>query len=82
MRRRGSSEGRFLTRTPQEWHALMPYQSVAMMDSLPKLAGGVLAARGMLASEEVARLERIAAGVEGHPTIGVDAAGRILGRRS
>jgi hypothetical protein len=52
-----------------------------MMDCLPKLAGGVLAARGMLERAEVVRLERIAAGVEAHRTIDAAAASRILSRR-
>lgn len=82
MRRRGSAEGRFLTRTDGEWAQLMPYVNRGSVNSLPKFAGAVLASAGLLEGGEVARLERIAAGVEAHATIDAAAAMLILERRS
>ncbi|MBB6351864.1 hypothetical protein FHU36_008447 [Nonomuraea muscovyensis] len=82
MKRRGSAEGRFLTRTDREWQTVVPHRCAAMMNALPKLAAATLAARGMLDGAEVARLERIAVDVEGHRTIDAAAAGRILARLS
>ncbi len=81
MRRKDAGGGRFLTRPDGEWAAVAPRLSVRPMNALPKFAGAVLARAGLLDEGEVARLERIAAGAEDHPTIDAAAAARILGGR-
>ena len=83
VRRRDPDEGQepFLQRSVQWWRAHRPYtNNPEAYRQFLTFGAAVLAGMGELRGDEVARLERIAAGVKGHPKVDADQAATILAR--
>jgi hypothetical protein len=82
MRLRERGPVAFLERPADWWAVRLPQLAhPGVVNELLSFAGVLLAGMGELTGDEVARLERIAAGLEVHPRVAVDAARRILERR-
>jgi hypothetical protein len=79
VKRRESEAPEFLERPAAWWAQHKPSLHSAGMVLLP-FAGMVLAGMGQLRPDEAERLRRVAAGLERHPRLPADAAGRILAR--
>jgi hypothetical protein len=81
MRLRERGPVSFLERPADWWAERWHLANPGVMNLLASFAGVLLAGMGELTADEVARLERIAAGLEAHPRVTADAARRILERR-
>lgn len=81
MRRRADpSAAAFLERPESWWRDRKPNLNPSAFVALPSFAGVLLAAMGELRPDELARLERIAAGAEEHPRMDADRARWLLAR--
>jgi hypothetical protein len=80
VKRRDVEAPGFLERPPGWWQQRRPYLN-ARGFQLRAYAGMILAGMGELSADELARLERIAAGDEQDPPLSPDAARAILAQR-